>query len=158
MQTLTTIQAEFIKHKVFKATYYSLFVNGVKTNIYYPEKESTFLICSKEKAEAEAELIRTGQIYPHDGNYENFDICGTFYANLQDAAIVETRPEFFNCLYHVTGKDYTDKATQEEELKQIKTQIAYWSQWTKRIHKDTGKLLNNIGVKFYPYGYDVFYY
>lgn len=152
------LQAEFIKHKIFQSVYYSLFVNGVKTNIYYPEKESTFFICSKEKAEAEAELIRTEQVYPHDGNYENFDICGTFYANLQDAKITDQDGNFWNCLYRVSGSDYTDPATQEKELQEIKKQIAYWTQWTKRIDKATGKLLHNIGVKFYPFGYNVFYY
>ena len=152
------IKAEFKRHKVFNSWYYSLFVNGVKTNIYYPEIPSTFFICSKEKAEAEAELIRTGQIFPADGNYENFDICGTFYANLQDAKKVEFDGTFLNFLYHKSGSDYTDPQTQEQELIEIRKNIAYWSQWTKRIDKETGKLLNNIGVKFHPYGYGVFYY
>lgn len=152
------MQTEFKSHKIGTAIYYSLFVNGVKTNVYYPEKESTFFICSKEKAEAEAELIRTGQIYPQDGNYDNFDICATFYANLQDAKKVDQAGKFGNYIFHRSGKDYTTEAAQEAALTEIRKETAYWSQWTKRIDKDNGKLLNNVGVQFGSNGYSVFYY
>jgi len=152
------LKTGFIRHKIFDSWYYSLYVNGVKTNIYYPEKESDFFICSKEKAEAEKQMIDSGDIFPQDGNFENFDVCGTFYANLQDAKEVDFNGEFFNSIYHSSGSDYSTKEKRDTEMAKIKKETAYWTQWTKKISKNGYQLLSNIGVKFGDCGYTVFFY
>lgn len=156
-QGQTGLKTEFKRHKVFNAWYYSLFVNGQKTNIYYPEIPSTFFLVSQEKAEQEAELIKNLDIYPHDGNYENFDTCGTVYFDLSKAEKVNFQGDFYNTIYRCSGSSYETEDEQNKAMQEIKTKIAYWSQWTKAIDKN-GKLLKNIGVKFYPYGYTVFFY
>lgn len=153
------IKTEFRKKKVGNSIYYSLFVNDIETNIYYPEIPSTFLLNTKEQAEREAELIRTCQVFPQDGNYENFDLCGTYYANLSEAKITDVKYNFLNVIYNVTGyENYTDQSKQDEVMKEIKNKIAEWTQWTKRINPETGELLHNVGVNFKKYGYTVFYY
>ena len=158
MQTATGLKTEFIRHKVFDSWYHSLYVNGQKTNIYYPEMPSTFFLVSKEKAEAEAELIKKLDIFPHDGNYENFDTCGTAYFDLSKAEKVNFDPNYWNNIYRCSGGNYETEQQQEQAMNEIKKQIAHWSQWTKAIDRNTGKILKNIGVKFYPCGYTVFFY
>lgn len=152
------IFTEFIRHKVFDNYYYSLYVNGKKTNIYYPEIPNEYFLNTKEQAEREAELIKTGQVFPANGNYENFDMCGTFYANLQNAKKVDIKANFENKIMDISGGEYISEEKQNKALEAIKNNIAYWTQWTKRIDKKSGQLLHNIGIKFYPMGYTVFYY
>lgn len=156
----TNLKVEFRTTRVFESYYQSLYVNDVKTNIYYPEKTSILDPNAKEKAIAEAKLIQDGLIFPHDGNYDMFDICGTYYANFQDAVKVvdEIKDEYKNRIKTVTGKDYSSLEVQEETLSEIRKNIAEWTQWIKRIEPNTYKLLYNIGVKFGNYGYSIFFY
>lgn len=154
----TVLKTEFKRHKVFNSWYYSLYVNGQKTNIYYPETPDGFFLHTKERAEQEAELIRNLDIYPQHGSYENFDICATAYFDLSKAEKVNFAPNYSNVLFSCTGRCYETEEQQDQEMNEIRKDIAHWSQWTKAIDKQTGKMLKNIGVKFFPYGYTVFFY
>lgn len=153
------IKVEFKTTRIFESYYQTLYVNDMKTNIYYPEKQSIYDPNAKEKALAEAKLIEEGLIYPINGIFENFDICASFYADLSNANKVDgIKEDYKNRILSRTGKDYSNTDIQAKKLEEIRNNKSEWTQWTKRINPNTYTLLSNIGVKFGNNGYHIFYY
>lgn len=155
---MKNLKLEFKSHKIFNAVYNSLHVNSIKTNIYYCDTPTIYNPNEKQKAIAHSKMIENGFIYPEDGNFEMFDICSTFFADLTNAKIVDFKGCNENTISRLLGSSFLDKNLQDKTLSKIQTNKKEWTQWTKKICPKTNTILNNIGINFGENGYSVFFY
>jgi hypothetical protein len=154
------IKSEFRTTRVFESYYQSLYVNDIKTNVYYPEKPSELWPNAHNEAIKTKSLIDNGEIFPYNGDWNMFDICATTYVDLSKAQIVEydDKCSFLNVIYRCTGNDYSDVNIQLETLNVIRSKTNEFSQWTKQIDRNNFTLYKNIGVQFGNFGYRVFFH
>lgn len=150
------MKTEFIKKNLTGRTVcYSLYVNDKETNIFFFEPESTFGH-SKEQVLAQKEMIDNGLVFPDNGDWKDFDFCRSIRFDLSEARQVDDEPYWKNHIYRCTGSDFSSQEIRNRVMAEIKKNKSHLTQWTKRISK-SNELLNNVGVKFYDYGYIVFF-
>lgn len=128
----------------------SLFIDNIETNIYFFENDTE----AEAKAHKTANLIKRGEIYPQDGQWKFFDICGHIEYKIEAIEETQESPGAFNNLLSRSGHPIPQEKKQEIIDSLIgKTE---YSQWIKMYDKSLNKL-NKLCVKFYPYGYTVFF-
>jgi len=128
-----------------------LFVNGSETNVYY---FSTYSAHDIERAKRVAHLIMNGDIFPEDGNWKLFDIHSCVHVNLESAQEVDINPNWRCHIFESVGSPTNDKA---KVLEKIRSRTNEPTQWSNMYGSDLVRR-ENIGVKFYPFGYTVFFY
>lgn len=132
----------------------SLYVDGLKTNIYYWLPEYPFYdfhsIKERQKAETVKLLIDTGQIL--EKNWEDFDLCRSIHYKIGAIIILPAEQDipFDNRILSCSGSDYTNAEAQTNAVAQYFNKKEY-TQWTKRVSGNT--ILKRVGIKFYAYGY-----
>ena len=139
----------------------SLFINGIKTNVWYSLPAYKYYTPTDERVRKEneffAELIRQGLVeVPTDDQLPHFDTCSstTFVPSTIRFVTYDGTTPKGSALASIQGysKDYT------EERVRAKLDSEYWTQWCKLLINDAGnyRLATGIVVVLFDYGYSVY--
>jgi len=134
---------------------HSLYVNGLKTNVYYFDKNYKFFTSTHSHnlqpyAKFIERLILAGEVFPKDGNWEMFDLCAHCDVIASEVIEIEHEPNWENRVNTMSGCFHIVK---EDVLKQCK-KISF-TQFCKRLVDNT--ISSRIGVKFYLTAYEVYF-
>jgi hypothetical protein len=149
------LHTEFIVDK--NGEHASLFVNGIKTNVWYflphyKHFQETGLcnhVEKRQKAETVKLLIDTGQLTGIT-DWTDWDCC-RFVSFKIEQVIVVNDVDFDNQILGVTGYDnYLEPETQTKVCAELLGTIAH-TQWIRRIKGNTVR--SKIGIAFQRYGY-----
>jgi len=134
----------------------SLFINDVKTNIYYFTVPSAGKTVAQQQQEAFTmqRLIEQGAIYPEDGNWEGFDICDSSHFTIQELVILDFDPPYANKLLSARPGAKIGPADHQKIIASYlhKTE---WTQYSKRLIQD--RISDRVGIRFGSYGYGIYF-
>jgi|SRR5579859_4716375 len=134
----------------------SLYVNNLKTNIYYFTTLSGGKSVEAQQKEAFAmqRLIERGAIYPEDGNWEGFDICASSHFTIDHLKIIDFVPPYSNKLFQATVY-YRLAPTDYPGIIASHLGKTEWTQYCKRLVED--RISNRLGILFGNFGYAVYF-
>lgn len=137
---------------------YSLYVDGIKTNMYFFTRPMTGMDIEEEKAQAYLvkKLIEEGKLQPFRGTWDGFDICDACYFTLSAIQVLDPsfRPPFSNQLLNV-HTSYKIELEQHPAIIKELTGKRECTQYCKRLVN--AEISHTVGIRFAAYGYALYF-
>lgn len=150
---METIKTQFVHDE--RLNCYSLYVNGVKTNTYYFDKPMIHYDHLEAKARAYKikRAIERGILYPENGNWEMFDICGHITVNpaANDFIELQQPPKNTRAIEHGS----INSPSFAEIVKRYTAQ-PLWTQWVNIFDEATETIKTKYGIHIANYGYSIY--
>lgn len=149
------ISTEFIADKSTNDCFW-LYVNDVRTRVYFFNRP---ILAVSEAQQKKKSLLITQwivreEIFPHDSDWKNFNICAPCLFHIKTLKKLDEVPHWTNELIGVQTSRYIETI----EHKSIMDQwlgTSQWTQFSKRIAEN--HISSEVGIYFWHYGYAIYF-